>query len=92
VAPRPAPPTDPLPPPTVQEEIALLLSGQSAWLTASEIASKLSADLGVVRTELSAMYASSLVERRSVRGKTTKEKYEYAQPVQRAQPQITPSA
>lgn len=86
-------PAVPMPPPTVQEEIALLLRGQAAWLTASEIAAKLSADLAVVRTELSAMFATGLIARRAVRGKTTREKYEYAvQPVQPVQPSVSRSA
>ena len=92
---RQAVPTVPMTPLTVQEEILLLLRSQSTYLTASEVAAKLGADLAVVRTEIDTLYnrAGQLV-RRSVRSKTTKEKYEYqiVQPTQPVQPNLTPSA
>lgn len=91
---QPAPPTVPMNI-TVPEQILDLLSARSDYMTASEIASALRIDLGVARTEIDSLYnqAGRLVRQR-VRGKTTKEKYEYqtAQRVQPVQPQITPSA
>ena len=90
---RAAPPTVPMAPPTVPEQIADLLRGRSAWMTASEIAAALAVDLATVRTELSAMSGAGQLRKRATVGKTTKEKYEYAaQPVQPNQPGVSLSA
>jgi hypothetical protein len=93
---RQAPPTVPMAPPTVPEQILDLLRGRNGWMTASEIAAALAVDLPTVRTELSSMSGTGQLRKRQTTGRTTKEKFEYAvqpvQPNQPAQPTITPTA
>jgi hypothetical protein len=75
---RPAPPTVPMNI-TVPEQIQDLLTARGGWMTASEIAAALRIDLQVARTETSALASNGQLSRRTCKGRTTKERYEYSQ-------------
>ncbi len=90
---RAAPPTVPMAPPTVPEQIADLLQSRGGWMTATEVAAALAIDLPTVRTKLSDMTKVGQLRSRPCLGRTTKEKVEYAvQPVQPVQLGISMSA
>jgi predicted transcriptional regulator len=85
----PVPPTQPLPLPTIPEQIVELLVTRQQWLTSSEIAQALAIDLKVIQTELTPLSRQHLIRRRAVQ-RNVPEKYEYA--AQSAQRLNTPIA
>lgn len=81
IAPRPAaapvPPTLPIVI-TIPEQIADLLAARGGFMTVTEIAAALGLDLQVARTEVSALATAGQLQRRKCKGRTTRERYEYA--------------
>lgn len=69
-------PTAELPPPTVQEQILMLLDVRP-WLTSSEIAARLQIDLQVVRVELTTLKNRHALARRSAPDEKS-DKYEWS--------------
>ena len=81
VAAAPAPaerPTVALPPPTIPDEILMLLDVRP-WLTSSEIASALQVDVRVIRVEISQLKRQ--LDRRPSGGKSDKYEYSLSKPL-----------
>jgi len=79
---RPAvPPTAELPPPTVQEQILLLLDVRS-HMTSTEIATRLQIDLQVIRVELTSLWnRRDITRRRAPAGKSDKYEWSLSKPL-----------
>jgi hypothetical protein len=77
--PRPLPPIERLPEPTIQEQIVDLLAARADWLTSTEIAQALVLDLKAVRTMLTPLQRQRQIVRRTVECNVP-ETYEYACP------------
>lgn len=70
------PPTTPLPEPTVQEQILMLLDVRP-WRTSTEVAADLALDVRVVRVELNTLWNRQSLDRRRAPAEKT-DKYEWS--------------
>jgi nucleoid-associated protein YgaU len=91
--PRPVPPTERLPEPTIPEQIVDLLVARAEWLTSTEIALSLGMDVKIVRNMLTPLERKRAIVRRETT-RSVPEKYEYACPslTQSVTSSITPAA